>query len=878
MKTQLEEYNRKRDFAATPEPEGRPESSEGPLRFVVQRHLARRDHYDFRLEWGGALLSWAVPKGPSYNPKVRRLAVEVEPHPIEYRHFEGTIPKGEYGGGTVMLWDEGTWEPQSEDVEKMLRDGALKIILHGRRLKGKWALVRLKPREGERQTSWLLLKERDEYAREEDGTEAFTTSVRTGRTLAEIEAGAAEKTARNPFETAEVQLAKLVSAVPEEEGWLFETKYDGYRIVAFVEAGSVRLITRNGLDYTRRFPTVAEALLDLAAGRAFVLDGEMVVPDEAGRPDFQALQGYLKNPKGKTPVYVAFDLLALDGEDLRGRPLVERKAALERLLENAPAALGYSRHVEGRGRECFEAACRAGLEGIVGKRKDAPYAGGRSGAWIKLKCGRRQEFVVGGYTRTEKRGEGVSALLLGVYEGGRLLYCGRAGTGLTEAEGRDIARRAEALKMDAPPFKNPPKARPGETVTWLRPELVAEVRFAEWTEEGLLRQASFKGLRFDKDPKEVTRESVKMKSDVPEPDSALKAGYAPPEMEPRASEGTAPFSAAPSGVNPQGAASSAAAPPGPNPQGTAQTAAASSDTAPQAASSDPQPPQAAGKLVILGVTITHPDRVVFEDPAVTKGDVARYYEAVSGRMLPYVKNRILSVVRCPKGLASACFYKKHPGGEAKGVVAVPVPNSEGETEAYFYVESAEGLIYEAQMGTIEFHAWCSRFETLEQPDMMVFDLDPDEGLDLHAVRQGVRDLKGVLDELGLASYLKTSGGKGYHVVVPWQPAASWDAFYAFARRVAEVMEQKWPDRYTANMRKNRRAGKIFIDWVRNGRGATSVAPYSLRARPGAKVSMPIAWEELEEVAPDGVDIHEALRRLGGKDPWEDFFGQGQLLR
>jgi len=873
MKTLLEEYNRKRDFTATPEPEGRPGDSGGALRFVVQRHLARREHYDFRIEWGGALLSWAVPKAPSYNPKVRRLAVEVEPHPLEYRDFEGTIPKGEYGGGTVMLWDEGTWEPQSEDVEKMLRDGALKMILHGQRMKGKWALVRLKPRAGERQTNWLLLKERDAYAREEDGTEDFTTSVRTGRTIEEIEAGERVRTARNPFAAVEVQLAKLASAVPEGEGWLFETKYDGYRIVAFVEPGSVRLLTRNGLDYTHRFPTVAQALSDLAAGRAFVLDGEMVVPDEAGRPDFQALQGYLKNPGGKTPVYMAFDLLALDGDDLRSRPLIARKAALERLLQKAPAALQYSRHVEGQGKECFEAACRAGLEGVVGKRKDAPYTGGRSDAWIKLKCGRRQEFVVGGYTRTEKRSEGVSALLLGVYEAGKLLYCGRAGTGLSEAEGRDIARRAEALKTDAPPFVNPPKARAGETVTWLRPELVAEVKFAEWTEEGLLRQASFKGLRFDKEPKEITRESAKMKKDSPEPEIEAQKIKAAPPVERQ----TAPGGPASSGTAvpaPQGAASPVDAPPGVNPQGTAPSAAASSGAAP----SEAQPPPAAGKLVILGITITHPDRVVFEDPAVTKGDVARYYEAVSDRMLPCLRNRVLSVVRCPKGLSSACFFKKHPGGEGAGVVTVPVPNSEGETEVYFSIDSAQGLVFEAQMGTIEFHAWCSRFETLEQPDMMVFDLDPDEGLDLAAVRQGVRDLKSVLDELGLVAYLKTSGGKGYHVVVPWRPAAGWDAFYAFARRVAEVMEQKWPERYTANMRKNRRAGKIFIDWARNGRGATSVAPYSLRARPGAKVSMPIAWEELDTVAPDGVDIREALRRLGERDPWEGFFRQDQILR
>ncbi len=404
----LEKYNEKRNFARTPEPEGEAAERGGRLRFAVQHHRARADHYDFRLEWEGALLSWAVPKGPSYDTRDKRLAVRVEEHPLEYRNFEGTIPKGEYGGGTVMLWDEGTWEPQS-DAEKGLRDGSLKFALRGRRLKGKWALVRMKPKEGESNDNWLLLKERDEYVRDNDGISEFDTSVRTGRTMAEIEAGAAPRVAANPMQRVDVQLASLVRAVPEGGDWLYELKYDGYRIVAFVERNAARLASRNGNDMTARFPSVADQLADWAAGRAMVLDGEMVIADENGRTDFQALQSYLKNPEGKNPAYMIFDILALDGNDLRGRPLIERKRVLEALLDGAPEPLHLSRHVRGGGEESLLAACRQNLEGIVGKRADSPYTGARNGDWIKLKCARRQEFVVGGYTTSEKRGSGVSS-------------------------------------------------------------------------------------------------------------------------------------------------------------------------------------------------------------------------------------------------------------------------------------------------------------------------------------------------------------------------------------------------------------------------------------------------------------------------------------
>ncbi|MGX8701778.1 DNA ligase D [Caproiciproducens sp.] len=813
MTAKLEEYNRKRNFEKTEEPEGESGNPEERLKFVVQHHIARRDHFDFRLEWDGVLLSWAVPKGPSYDTRDKRLAVQVEDHPLEYRNFEGLIPKGEYGGGVVMLWDEGFWEPQTDAVEG-LRTGALKFVLKGKRLKGKWALIRMKAKADETRSNWLLLKERDDYSKTGDGISGFNTSIRTGRTLEEIEKGEGEKFTHNPFEKADVQLARLASTVPEGEDWLYEVKYDGYRILAFVEGNNVRLQTRSGNDYTDRFPEVANSLIDLAAGRAMVLDGEMAVTDAHGRTDFQALQNYMKAPKGKNCVYIVFDLLALDGADLRGQRLIDRKEALGTLMKNSPKNLYYCRYIKGNGKESFAAASQAHLEGIVGKKAGSVYSGTRNGDWIKLKCEKRQEFVIGGYTLSDKKTSGVSSLLLGVYEGKELVYAGRAGTGLSASSAAELENRFKSLKRDSAPFSRAPQERAHEKIIWLEPRLAAEIKFAQWTEENLLRQASFKGLRTDKNPKDIKKEE------------------ADDEAQPQAS-------------------------------------AENVEKPMQAADND---------LIIEGVKITHPDKIMFHDPEISKADVIRYYEKAAARMLPYVSRRILSIVRCPKGISQSCFFKKHPGSDSKGVVSVSIPTNDGETEDYFYIENVSGLISEAQMGTLEFHTWGSCVDRLENPDVMVFDLDPDEGMDLGTVRRGVKDIKSILAELSLNAYLKTSGGKGYHVVVPFKPVVSWDVFHDFAKRVAEVMEQKWPDRYTSNIRKEKRKNKIFIDWIRNGRGATSVSPYSIRARKGAKVSMPIAWDELETVAPDGVSMEDALQRICGNDPWKDFFQNNQVLK
>jgi bifunctional non-homologous end joining protein LigD len=610
-----------------------------------------------------------------------------------------------------------------------------------------------------------------------------------------------------------VQLAKLVKTVPEDGDWLYELKYDGYRIVAYVEGNNVRLMTRNNNDYTDRFNDIASSLLDMAAGRAMVLDGEMVITDLSGKTDFQALQNYLKNKKSQRLKYIIFDLLALEEVDVRGHSLIERKEMLEDLMKDSPENLHFSRFIRGNGKECLAAACEAGMEGIVGKKADSAYSGTRDGDWIKLKCDKRQEFVIGGYSLSDKKTRGVSSLLLGFYEGDELVYAGRAGTGISESDMKVLEEKFMNIKRSDSPFKPAPEPRRGEKITWLEPELAAEIKFAQWTEENLLRHASFKGLRTDKDTKDIKREKEEEYKEPP----LVKKEEKPMEAD-------------------------------------------------------------ENSLIIEGIKITNPDKIIFEDAKITKADVVRYYQQVSERMLLFAGHRVLSIVRCPKGVSHTCFYKKHPGPGSKGIITINISTGSGEYEDYFYIDDESGLISEVQMGTLEFHTWGSRVEELEKPDVMVFDLDPDEEMELERVRQGVKDIKSILAELSINSYLKTSGGKGYHVVVPLKPSVGWDVFHDFARGVAEVMEKKWPDRYTSNVRKSKRSGKIFIDWIRNGRGATSIATYSLRARKGCRVSMPIAWDELDTVAPDGISMADALLRINGSDPWKDFYQNDQMLK
>ncbi len=793
--TNLDKYNKKRNFNKTSEPKGNKKNSNRELIFVVQHHLARKDHYDFRLEHNGVLKSWAVPKGPSFNPKDKRLAIQVEDHPFDYKDFEGTIPQGEYGGGTVMIWDEGTYTPIL-DMDQGLKKGSIKFSLNGSRLKGNWALVKLHNEENE--NNWLLIKEKDEYTKDIDGISKYTKSVRTNRTMKQISENKNSSIPSNPFDRVEVALAKLVNEVPNEKDWLYEIKYDGYRIISFIDNKKIRLVTRNHNDYTSKFNELIDPLKDISKGHSMVLDGEAVVIDDQGRSDFQALQGYLKNPNDQNLCYVIFDILAYDGEDLRDIPLIKRKQTLEKILKNSPKSLIYSTHVEGQGKACLKVAFEKNLEGIIGKKKESVYTSKRNGDWIKIKCIKGQEFVIGGYTLSTKRDTGISSLLLGVYEEDQFIYVGRAG-GFSKVDMDELESKTRKLIRKSSPFTNTPKPQNGETLNWLKPELIAEIKFAEWTSEGLLRQAKYKGLRSDKIATSVKKETpIKNKSNQ----------------------------------------------------------------------------NSKSEKIIL----TSPDKIMYPKEKVTKKDIADYYQKVSERMLPYLQNRLISVIRYPQGVGKEGFFKKHLENEMTGIKLVDVTNSKNETETYYSIIESDGIMSEVQMNTIEFHIWGSHIKTLEKPDMMVFDLDPDEKMELKQVRQGVKDLKIILDELNLTSYLKTSGGKGYHIVVPFKPTSNWDNFSEFAKNVAILMEDRWPDRYTSNIRKNKRDKKIFIDWIRNTRSATSVAPYSLRAKEKPTVSMPIAWNELNKIAPNQITMQDAIKRLKKKDPWDGFTNTNQKLK
>lgn len=797
----LKKYNEKRDFSKTGEPRGRTARKKSKnLKFCVQRHAARSDHFDLRLELGGVALSWAVPKGPSFCTADKRLAMRVEDHPLDYMSFEGTIPKGEYGGGTVMLWDEGEWLPKL-DPKKGLRDGSLKFTLDGARLKGDWALVRMKSEEDSE--PWLLIKERDEFAKKSAGISRYTRGVRSGKSMSEISRVGGE----NPFDKVEVMLAKPTDELPLGKDWIYELKYDGHRTVAFCAGGKAALYTRNGRDCTKTFSAAAIAVEKALDGRAAVLDGEMIVANESGISDFGALQAYARSKDKKGLSYVVFDLLALDGKDLRPLPLSERKKKLEALIKNAPSTLVYSTHTDKITKSGLEALKSRGIEGIIAKRASSKYSSNRNGDWQKLKFRGSREFVVGGYTLGDA-GE-LKSLLVGYYEDGGLKFVGRVGTGLSDATRRELKKTLDEIGKKTPPFSAVPKDYE-ERAVWVQPKLAAEVDFAEITSSGLLRQASFKGLRYDKPPKEIDGEHTSASAKA---DKRLTSE----KTEKRRS----------SAVN--GKKSSAA--------------------------------------TVMGIEITHPTKVTFPEKGVTKLALAEYYAAVLTRMLPYVKDRLISLLCCPSGVDGEKFFRRHLEGDFKGIGRVP----DEDGEEFFYIKNEKGLISLVQYNAVEFHVWASKKSSPHRPDVMVFDLDPDEGLSLACVRRGVRDLKRILDGLGLKSFLKTSGGKGYHVAVPFKSGVDGRKFRDFSKRVAELMESTYPDRYTSNMTKAARRGKIYIDWQRNTAGSTSAAPYTVRARSSAAVSMPISWNELGRVAPDSISMRAAVGRLSKPDPWADFF-------
>ncbi|QFU16129.1 DNA ligase D [Microvirga thermotolerans] len=832
----LATYRAKRDFTKTSEPKGATSRRSGSS-FVVQKHDASRLHYDFRLEMDGVLKSWAVAKGPSLVPGEKRLAVEVEDHPVDYGDFEGTIPEGQYGGGTVMLWDRGTWTPEGDPHEDYAT-GRLSFRLDGEKLRGTWHLIRMRhPRE--KRSSWLLIKGDDEHARgpdDPDILEEAPLSVKTGRSLDEI-AGrkaakkrAAKKKAQAAPSKAQARakpspqagpmpdkvepcLATLVEEVPTGPGWIHEVKWDGYRLLAFVADGRVRLVTRNGKDWTKRFPGIAGALSALPVESA-ILDGEAVMLDENGVSSFAALQQALSSEtKGvaSDAVFYAFDLLYRDGDDLRPLPLGERKARLAKLLAKSRKAgpVRYSEH-RTQGGSMIRTVCRKGLEGVVSKRVDLPYRGGRNEDWVKTKCTDEQEFVIAGYVPSTAYENAIGSLVLGYYDKDRLAYAGRTGTGFTRDLARDLFRRLRPLRTDRPPFSGRLGAQQRRGVVWVRPELIGQVEFRGWTADGIVRHAAFKGLREDKDAKDVTREKR----------HALSASES----------------------------------------GGAKT-------------------MSANGTAIAGIALTHPDRILWEDQGLTKQELAGFYVDIAEWLLPHLVDRPLTLIRCPSGAKKSCFVQRHSWAGLSDAVHRETVRDEGGEMDVLTVGDIRGVVALVQAGVLEMHVWGATLADLDRPDRLIFDLDPGEGVPWTRVVEGARAIRERLKAAGLESFVKTTGGKGVHVVAPLTPGAPWDEALRFSRGLAQAMAADEPDRYTTTSVKRERAGRIFIDYLRNNREASAVAPYSTRARPGAPVSTPVSWEELADVAPNGFTVRNLRKRLASlkQDPWADIGRLDQVL-
>jgi bifunctional non-homologous end joining protein LigD len=847
MPGSLSTYWKKRDFRVTSEPRGEVARPGKQLSFVIQKHAATRLHYDFRLELDGTLKSWAVPKGPSVDPRVRRMAVQTEDHPMSYASFEGVIPKGQYGAGTVIVWDRGTWEPVG-DPREGYRKGKLKFDMHGEKLRGRWNLIRVRGREGERAQPWLLIKENDEEARpaaEYDVTEALPDSVMTVEKRASRKRAAPAKKARAGLDSrlrgkdkTEVpaaavkadlpialfpQLAVLVDEPPKGAGWIYEVKFDGYRLLTRIDGDDVRLFTRNGNDWSSRLKPLRDEVRALGIASAW-LDGEIVVMNGKGNPDFQSLQRAFDSSKTADIVFFVFDLPHFGGYDLRRVPLLERRQLLQRLLESRESAhVRYSEHFDAPVAQLLEGACKKGLEGLIGKRADAPYASTRSTSWIKLKCTRRQEFVVAGYTDPKGSRTGFGSLLLGVHDAeGRLVYAGNVGTGFDESLLRSLMAKLEALATDKDPFHERPRSVKGH---WVRPKLIAEVAFTEWTGDGRIRHPVFHGLRADKDPQAITREPEVHEVDAKKPPVR-----------------------APGGAKAKARGSRAAA-------------------APRAAEA-------------LGIKITNPDRVIDPKSKATKLDLAQYYERIAEHMLPHLVGRPIALVRAPTGIGGELFFQKH--GEK-----IKIPGIRQLDRSYWpghpamlEVATRETLVGAAQMNVIELHTWNSTTADIAHPDRVIFDLDPGEGVDWEALKEATALMKNMLDLLGLESFLKTSGGKGLHVVVPLTPKWGYDEVKDFSEKVVQHMAATVPKLFVAKSGARNRVGRIFIDYLRNGKGATTIAAFSARARPGLGVSVPVTWKELPGlVAADQwniANVHERLKKLRA-DPWKDYWKAKQTL-
>ncbi len=803
---ELSEYRRKRDFARTPEPAaggGRRKLVPGGRQYVIQKHAARRLHFDFRLELDGVLKSWAVTRGPSLDPGDKRLAVRTEDHPLDYGDFEGTIPEGEYGGGAVMVWDRGQWEPLG-DPRKDLDEGKLKFRLKGARLQGAWALIRMRTRE--KKENWLLIKERDEFVDPDaDLPRRWETSVKTGRDMGEIASGVDRSVDQEPsgkyplLAFVPPLLATPAEVVPEGEGWLHEIKYDGYRAIVALAGGAVRFYTRSGLDWTDRFRALAPEFRTIPVDEAIV-DGEVVVLDAAGRSSFGALQDALA--EGGELRFFAFDLLRLDGKDLRKLPLVQRKETLAEVLGRTPRDLvRFCDHVAGGGTDFYAAACRHGLEGVISKRADSRYRSGRTGSWLKVKCTRREEVVIAGYRKSTAAGRPFASLVAGTFEDGTLVYRGRIGTGFDARILADLAARFRPLVRKKTPFQTIPKEATRDVV-WLEPHLVAEVNYTERTSDGVMRHPVYLGLREDKPAREVQAER-------------------------------------------------------PNPASSGRDA-----------KKDP--------LAIL----THPEKVLYPKQGLTKRALAEYLLGVQDLMMPHLEGRLLTLVRCPQGRTSKCFYQRHwMQGMPASFVAVPLPDEEDKAD-FVRIDERAPLVGVIQFGVLELHLWGSRFETLDRPDRLVFDLDPDDSVPYAQVVDAAREMKDILASAGIESFPMVTGGKGIHVVAPVLPKRPWKEVNTFCRGLAYAMSAAAPERYLAKASKSERKGRIFVDWMRNQRTATAIAPFSTRARDEAPVATPVTWRELPRLDTAAAftvkTLPRRLQRLRS-DPWEGYFELAQEI-
>ncbi len=797
MSGELRTYSAKRNFSETSEPRGRArKSAKTELLFVVQKHAARRLHYDLRLELDGTLKSWAVAKGPSLVPGEKRLAIHVEDHPIDYADFEGNIPQGQYGAGSVIVWDRGLWLPEG-DPHKGLEKGHLAFTLEGSKLKGRWHLVRLRKKPREKQESWLLIKSDDDDARGADDPDILEASPKSVISNRSIENVARAKSELPPF--TEPCLAKLAEKPPSGKRWIHEIKFDGYRIQVRKNADRVALFTRSGLDWTDKFGPLSKVFGAIPADTA-VIDGELVVEDTNGVPSFSALQAALKNGDLDKLRYYAFDALFREGKDLREFPLHKRAAQLRRMLADLrdDSPIRISEHLNANGADVLEHACRMGLEGIVSKRIDRPYRSGRGRDWIKTKCTLRQEFVVIGFSQSTTSRRAIGALALGQYEKSKLIYRGRVGTGFSELETRELFKLLDTLRRKTTPLSRKPNEESGRGLRWIEPEIVVEVEFRTWTQGGLIRHAVFRGLREDKPARDVTKE----------------ASVVPAETLPDLDERK----------------------------------------------------------------FTHPERLLWPDAGVTKLGLAQFYTAIWPWIEPHIVRRPLSLLRCPEGISEGCFFQKHAWAGLDEAVRRIRPK--GENQDSLYIDSLDGLLALVQSSVLEIHPWGAVTENIEVADRLTFDLDPGPGMQWIDVMEGALRVRDLLARNDLESFVKTTGGKGLHVVVPLNPGADWETAKEFCHSISEELARKHPTDYTAALTKKHRNKRIFIDYLRNSRGATAVAAYSTRARVGAPVSTPLAWDELSaEIGPAHYTVSNLISRLDHlpADPWAGFLELRQKL-